>query len=284
MHKFRWSLIVFLWLTSPSLAAPPKAPQTIKLTYKAYWGGFVISKVYGAAQLDPGNYQVDISYEVTGLAAIFSKAHNSSSARGIFTEDGTLTPLSYESEGGWSKNSYRNKVRFRKEDGKIISHDQDFKFREEVKYIPIRDDLKYGPDLISFYLGLMFQDPPLTNWPELRHQNVFGGFFLFDIAYRCPGMGTLDSRRAIYRGKALVCEFSDRIIDGRFERLKKSKKKKKKAKKEKQPDPVKIWFARVGDLDAMIPVYSKFAVGWGNVRVYLSEIEVIPGPDQRKAS
>lgn len=280
MHKILHPIFILCLFVSNGFAADQRTPQKINLIYKAYWGGFVISKVYGTVKLDPKGYEVNVSYEVTGLASIFSKAKNRSFAQGVFAKDGSVKPLAYESTGSWSKNSYRNHVKFREQDSKIISHKQNFKFKEEVKYIPVREELKYGPDLISFYLGLMVSDEPLTKWTELQHQNVFGGFFLFDIAYRCPATDTVDSSRSTYKGEAIICQFSDKIIDGGFERVK--KKKKKKAKKKKIPEPVKIWFTKTGGIEAMIPVYSEFSIGWGKVRVYLADIEVIDNPNLQK--
>lgn len=279
MIKILFSVILFLIFTDINLAAENRLSQTIKLTYKAYWGGFVISKVYSTGQMDSKGYQAEISYNVTGLATIFSNMKNKVSVRGKFAPDGSLKPLIFENQGSWSRYSFRNRTEFQEQDSKIISHDYEFKFKEDVKYIPIRDELRYGPDMVSFYLGMTLDDDVMKIGTEVKHQNVFGGFFLLDISYQCTENRQLKSRRSIYNGEALVCKFSDKIIDGGFERIKKKKKSRKKKMKKKntdtmEPVPLQIWYAKLDELENMIPVYSEFPIGWGKVRVYLSEIEV----------
>lgn len=277
MNKILFSIIVFFAITDINLAAPDRLSHDIKLTYKAYWGGFVISKVYSTTHIGPSDYQIDVAYEVTGIASIFSKMKNKVSVRGKITPDGRLKPLYYENIGSWGHHGYSNRTKFQEHDGKIISHDYTFNFKEEFKYIPINDDLKFGPDMVSFYLGLTLDDEAMKIGTEMKHHNVFGGFFLLDISYQCPETKRFKTRRSIYAGEVVVCEFSDKIIAGDFEKVKKKKKKKKKKRSSIEPVPVQIWYAKLDELKefgALIPVYSEFAIGWGKVRVYLSEIEV----------
>lgn len=277
MKKFFLSVVMIFIITETGLAAEEHSSQHIKLTYKAYWGGFVISKVYSFGQMDAQGYQVEISYKVTGLAAIFSSMKNKVFARGKFAPDGSLKPLVFKNEGSWSRYSFKNHTEFDEQDSRIIAHDYEFKFKEDVEYIPLKEKLRYGPDMVSFYLGLTLDDEVMKIGTEEKHQNVFGGFFLLDISYQCTENKMLKSKRSIYNGEALVCKFSDKIIDGGFKRIKKKKKSRKKKKKNTdtmEPVPLQIWYAKVGELENMIPVYSEFPLGWGKVRVYLSEIEV----------
>lgn len=277
MNKILFSIIFFLITANISLAAENDRPsQNIKLSYKAYWAGFVVSELKSFGHMNSDGYQAEISYEVTGLATIFNNMKNTVSVRGKFAPDGTLRPLLYENQGSWSRYSFTNRTEFQELDSKIISHDFEFKFKEDVRYIPIKDELRYGPDMVSFFLGLTLSDEAMKIGTEVKHQNIFGGFFLLDIAYRCVENKRLKSKRSIYNGDALVCEFKDKIIDGGFERIKKKKKKKRKKKNTDvmEPVPMKIWYAKVGELDQMIPVYSEFPFGLGKVRVYLTEIEV----------
>ncbi len=275
MNKVLFSIIMLLLTASLSQAQAKRPSQEIKLIYKAYWGGFVISKVYSTGHMDATDYQVEISYKVTGLAAIFSNMKNTVSASGKFAPDGSLKPLVFENQGSWSRYSFKNRTIFQEQDGKIRSHDYEFKFKEDVKYIPIRDELKYGPDMVSFYLGLTLDEEAMKIGTEVKHQNVFGGFFLLDIAYQCTENKLLKSKRSIYNGETLVCEFKDTIVDGGFERIKKKKKSRKKKNTDTmEPVPLQIWYAKPEELDNLVPVYSEFPIGWGKVRVYLSEIEV----------
>lgn len=258
--------------------------QDIKLTYKAYWAGFVISKIYSQGQLTPESYQVDVSYEVTGLASIFSSMKNKISARGKFAADGSVRPLMFENQGSWSRYGFSNHTEFRPQDSKIIVHEYEFKFREDVKYIPISDELKYGPDMVSFYLGLTLDDEKMKINAQEKHQNIFGGFFLLDVSYRCTGNRIVKSRRSVYKGKALVCEFHDKIIDGAFVRVKKKRKSRRERRKHRksrkkntdtmEPTPLQIWYGKIDGVDNMVPVYSEFPFGWGKVRLYLAKIEV----------
>lgn len=280
MYKILFPIVSFFIIADASLAAEgDRYSQNIKLTYKAYWAGFVISKVYSTTHIGLSDYQIDVAYEVTGIASIFSKMKNKVSVRGKITPEGSLKPLYYENVGSWGRHGYSNRTEFQEHDGKIISHDYTFNFKEEFKYIPIKDDLKFGPDMVSFYLGLTLDDEAMKIGTEMKHQTVFGGFFLLDIAYQCTGTRRLKTRRSMYTGEVVVCEFSDEIIEGKFEKVQKKKKKKKEKKKRSsiEPVPVQIWYAKPDELkefDALVPVYSEFAVGWGKVRVYLSEIEV----------
>jgi len=284
MYKILFSILFFMTLVGVGRAAD-RPHQEIKLTYKAYWGGFVISKVYSHGQMSADAYQAEISYKVTGLASIFSNMENKVSVRGMITPEGILKPHIFENQGSWGKNNFKNRTEFRQQDSKIITHEYTFKFKEDVRYIPVKDPLKYGPDMVSFYLGLTLDEAKMTVGPELKHQNIFGGFFLLDISYRCLEHKYLKSRRSLYRGQALVCEFQDKVIDGGFERIKKKKKKKKKSKKKDnedtmEPTPLHIWYAKLDQLDHMIPVYSEFPFGWGKVRVYLSDIAVTTREDK----
>ena len=275
MNKILLSVILFFVFTNINWAAETRPSQTIKLTYKAYWGGFVISKVYSVGQMNTTDYQVEISYKVTGLATIFSNMKNKVFAKGKFAADGTLQPQFFENQGSWSRYSFKNRTEFQEQDSKIISHEYEFKFKEDVKYIPIKDDLKYGPDMVSFFLGLTLDEEAMKIGTEVKQQNVFGGFFLLNIAYQCTEFKRLKSKRSIYNGDALVCEFKDKIADGGFEGLKKKKKSRKKKNTDTmEPVPMHIWYAKVDELENMIPVYSEFPIGWGKVRVYLTEIEV----------
>jgi len=279
MNRLFLSIFFYVVSAGAAPAAEGRSLQEIKLVYKAYWAGFVISKVYSSTYIGPTSYQMDVSYQVTGLASIFSKMKNKVSARGNIAPDGSLKPLFYENIGSWGKHGYETRVEFQEQDGKIISHDYSFNFKEKFTYIPIKDELKFGPDMVSFYLGLTLDEAAMKVGSEMKHQNVFGGFFLLDIAYQCTQIKQQNSRRSIYKGEVLVCEFSDEVIDGDFEKVKKKKKKKKKKNRsDLEPVPVQIRYAKLeelGALNAMIPVYSEFAIGWGKVRVYLSGIEVI---------
>ena len=103
-----------------------------------------------------------------------------------------------------------------------------------------------------------------------------------DIGYQCIENKQLKSKRSVYRGQALICEFNDKYVSGSFERLekkKKSRRQKKNKKKKKntdtnEPVPLQIWYAKVDKLANMIPVYTEFSIGWGKVRIYLSDIKV----------
>lgn len=284
MKKFLFTAFVCCIFTDMTLAAESqRSSQDVALTYKAYWAGFTVSEVTSVGHIDQEGYQAAISYKVSGLATVFSKMANTVSVRGKFAADGTLIPLVYENQGAWSRYHFRNRTEFDEADGKVISHDYDFTFKDPVKYIPIKEELKYGPDMVSFYLGLTLDENALKVGSEVKHQNVFGGFFLLDIGYHCPEYSQLNSQNSIYQGEVLVCVFTDKIIDGSFQRLKKKKTSRKKrlfrkTKKRNtdtmEPVPVEIWYAKLPDLDHLVPVYSEFSIGLGKVKVYLSGIKV----------
>lgn len=275
MYKIFLSIVSLIFVANISYAVEGRPSQDIKLTYKAYFGGFVISELFSVGHMDATDYQAEISYHVTGLGKIFSNMKNKVTVRGKFAPDGSLRPLVFENQGSWSRYSFSNRTEFQEDDSKIISHDYEFKFKEKVKYIPIKDELKYGPDMVSFFLGLTLSDEAMKIGAEVKHQNIFGGFFLMDIAYRCTENKQLTSKRSIYNGEVLVCNFKDKVIEGAFKRIKKKKKSKKKKNTDTmEPVPMQIWYAKLGDLDQMIPVYSEFPMGWGKVRVYLTNIEV----------
>lgn len=273
-------LRLFIFLSLMALLSSPvnaQSSQSIKLTYKAYWGGFVISKVYSSARLSNESYQVDVAYDVTGLASIFSNMKSKSSVRGNILSDGALMPLEFDNAGSWGKSHFTTKTRFDSESSQIVAHDIDFKFKKEAKYIPIADAQRKGPDMMSYYLDLMLNPHALAVSQDLREATVFGGFFLLNMAYKCPERKTLDSGRATYTGPVIACEFTDKVVDGNFIATdKKKKKKRKKKKKEKATKPVEIWFAEIEGLQPKVPVYAEFAIGWGKVRVYLAEIDVSP--------
>ena len=284
MKIFLVAALVFCIFTDINLAAERQRPsQYVTLTYQAYWAGFAISKITSVGHMDQEGYRATISYKVSGLATIFSKMANTVSVRGKFSPDGRLIPQVYENKGAWSGYHFRNRTEFDEQDGRIISHDYDFEFKDAAKYIPVKDDLKYGPDMVSFYLGLTLDDDALKVGAEIKRQNVFGGFFLLDISYHCPEYKQFNSTQSIYEGEVLVCEFTDKVIDGGFQRLKKKKtsrkkrlfrKKKKKNTDTMEPVPVEIWYAKLPELDYLVPVYSEFSIGLGKVKVYLSEITV----------
>ncbi len=278
MRKLFLSAVICFILTDINMAAEEAgATYEIKLSYKAYWAGFVITRVNSTTHIGPSDYRMDVSYKITGLARIFSKMKNNVSARGKIMADGQLRPLYYENTGSWGRQGFSSRTKFRQQDGKILSHDYEFNFKDDYKYIPIEDSLRFGPDMISYYLGMTRSDQAMKINPEVIRRNVFGGFFLLDIAHRCTGDRLLKSRRSVYNGTVRTCEFTDRIIGGNFERVKKRKKRKKKKRSELEPVPTQIWYAKLDELKPLntwVPVYSEFAVDWGRVRLYLSKIEV----------
>ena len=280
--RFLFAVLLLIFTDGAQAAEETRASYDIKLTYKAYWAGFVISKVNSVTHIGPSEYKMDVAYEITGLATLFSNMKNEVSTRGEIGPDGRLRPLFYRNTGSWGKEGYDIQTKFSPDDGKVTAHDYSFKFKKEFRYIPIRDDLKFGPDMVTYYLGLTLDDQAMKISSEMTHQNVFGGFFLLDIGHRCTGDKILKSRRSIYKGPVRICEFKDEIIGGNFEKVKKKKKRKKKHKKKKrselEPVPMQIWYAKLDELKALnpwVPVYSEFAIDWGKVHVYLSKIEVI---------
>lgn len=280
-----WRFFLFLSLILSSTPANARSEQDITLTYKAYWGGFVISEIYSRAQLSDEEYRVEVAYDVTGLASIFSNMKSKSSVHGIILPDGQLKPLQFDNAGSWSKSHFTTTTHFDRDSSQITAHDFDFKFKKEAKYIPIDEGRRRGPDMMSYYLGLILDPMALRIADAVMDQNVFGGFFLLNMAYKCPEMKEMDSRRAVYHGPVIACEFNDKIVDGKFIATEKAKKKKKrkKKKKEKKPQPVQLWFAQMDDIGARIPVYAEFAIGWGKVRVYLAGMEVSSRPQKKDA-
>lgn len=262
-----------VWVLS-SLAPLTATAEEVKLHYKVYWAGFSVVEMDVVIRLDDGAYYLSNQYYSKGLLNIFSKFKNKASVSGVM-EGGVLKPEFYQISGTWSGKSYDHQLTFDPMSGKalsrkIINDDKDWD-REEVA-----KERQISPDPLTLLFRMMLNKQseilPLFEREEMKRYQVYDGTVVAEYQHYCREKTLLENtRKSIFSGEAIRCDFGFKFIDGK---LKKPKKKKKRPKVNKnRDDNIKIWVSEWADLPYLIPVRAEFPATFGKARMYLTKVE-----------
>jgi len=266
------SLLIILLITALSFNARSNTAQKLNFKYKAYWGGLVIAEIDSETILNSSNYEIRASYSSKGLAKIIGKMENYTLSRGVSYKNGIYHPEYYESNGNFGKFSYKNEVTFDPKTLKVINLIQNFELRKGTEYIPIGDDEKYGVDPMTTFLNRVMN----SNFPDAYSVEVksrqFGGMFVSEQSFVCDKKREFSyDKRSVFQGMAYGCIIDGKNISGNIKNIDPEKKIKRGRERDDQNN--RIFFGKMSDFMGTIPVYTEFPLGWGKVRIYLSDFK-----------
>lgn len=268
MSKLYTIFIIFMLSGSFAIAEEDK-PYKVTLEYKAYWAGFVVANITSETTIKPQSYEVTAHYKVSGVASIFSNSENNTVTKGILHSSGEYRPNEYKSAGHFGEFEYLNHAFFDPDSLKVIDHIQDLKLRKDTEYIPIPEEEKFGSDPISIFLNMIMEKDFKNVFSETQKHRQFGGIFVSEQTYICDDQEIMKHEsRSVFEGPTVICSFDGEMIAGDIKSTKKNKKRKKSRVDDDQK--TRLWFGQMEGFNAMLPVYTEFPIGWGKVRVYLS--------------
>lgn len=264
-------------------ADPIQADHQIKTLHKAYFGAFVVAEIETVTLMGDEAYDINITYKTKGLANLFSKASGETIALGQMSDAGRLIPTTYEIKGNYGGDDFRSYMEFDVGTGIVTEHQQKTIDDDDYDYIPVPDDMKKGPDPISFFFNMIanqkgeLKPPAKGEKAEILTEEVFGGLMLQEYQYRCDEWRKLkESSRNVYSGPVVRCEFGFKNLAGEFRhkdpKKQKEREEKRKKAKDKDRDPIRAWFAPMEETHLMVPVYSEFDIGIGKLRIHLAEM------------
>lgn len=274
MKLFCKIIAIFLCFSASSFAQNPTSYK-VHTEYKAYWAGFTVAEISSETTIQPGEYGISAGYIVKGIAALFSKSTNNTMAEGIISASGEFRPKLYESKGNFGKLTYFNRATFNPDTLKVISHDQELKLRKDTEYIPIAEEEKYGFDPMTIFLNMMTNKNFKEDYKELYTERQFGGIFVSEQYFICKEQKVMEAeKRSVFHGEAVGCAIDGKRLEGQIVRTKPRKKRRRSRVDDDQESL--LWFGKMDGFDAMIPIYTEIPIGWGKVRIYLSDFSVEP--------
>ncbi|MBT6032951.1 MAG: DUF3108 domain-containing protein [Kordiimonadaceae bacterium] len=245
------------------------------LNYKAYWAGFTVANITSETTINHDEYKITANYEVGGIARMFSKSANNTLSRGIKNDSGEYRPTYYESIGNFGKLTYLNQVKFDPKSLKVIEHTQELNLRDDLEYIPIAEEEKYGADPLSIFLNMTMNKNFNQVYKTLDTQRQFGGIFVSEQTFICEEQVIMEHEsRSVFEGEATVCAIDGKLLAGSIKRTNPKKKRRKSRVDDDQK--TRLWFGKLDGFEAMAPVYTEFPIGWGKVRIYLSDYKIEP--------
>ncbi len=271
--KIFYKTVIILLSMSTFAKAQDVPSYKVTLDYKAYWAGFVVAYITSETFISNDQYQIAAHYEVGGIARMFNESANDTLSRGIRLSGGEFRPKYYESSGNFGKLTYLNKVKFDPHTLKVMEHEQELNLREDTEYIPIPEEEKFGADPMSIFLNMIMNKDFKEDYKELETKRQFGGIFVSEQSFICEENEMMKPEgRSVFAGNASICAIDGKLIAGNIKRTKKRKKRKKSRVDDDQK--TRLWFGKLDGFDATVPVYTEFPIGWGKVRIYLSNFDI----------
>lgn len=269
-------LFCFLCLNVQAQNTPA---QKINFKYKAYWGGFVVAEIDSQTLLGSDSYETSATYSVKGIATVIGKMENRTMSRGIYHRTGEYRPQYYESMGNFGKFKYKNEVHFNPDNLMVTEHVQDLELREETEYIPIPNADKHGMDPMTVFLNMIVNKNFEQYYKTTQGRRQFGGIFVSKQSFICDKNKTFDEEsRSAFEGDAIGCQIDAQTLAGDIRSTNPDKKPRRGREDDDQDS--RLWFGKMDGFDGTVPIYTEFSIGWGKVRIYLSEfnVENIDGP------
>lgn len=245
----------------------------VKLHYMVYWAGLSVVDMEVVIDIEDTKYHVSNEYRSKGILNIFSKFKNQASVSGVMDAQAVPQPEFHRVSGTWSGKSYDHQVTFDPASGKVLSRkiineDKDWE-REDVA-----EELKVSPDPMTLLFRMLLNKKgeisPLFEQEEMKKDQVYDGSMVAEYQHYCREKTDLKkTKKSIFSGEAIRCDFGFKFIDGEL----KKKPKKKKKKKHKRDDNIKIWVSEWPDLPYLIPVRAEFPATFGKAWMYLTKVE-----------
>jgi len=277
--KLIYRAILFFSILCSNAQAGDEQTQKVTFKYKAYWGGFVVAEISSQTLLAPNKYETSATYSVKGIASIIGKMENNTLSRGIYHRTGEYRPEYYESRGNFGKFKYKNEVHFNTDSLMVTDHVQDLELRKETEYIPIPDADKHGMDPMTIFLNMIVNKNFAQDYKTETHTRQFGGIFVSKQIFMCDQSKVFEEEgRSVFEGPAIGCQIDGVTLAGDIRSTNPDKKPRRGREGDDQES--RLWFGKMDGFHGTVPVYTEFPIGWGKVRIYLSEfnIENIDGP------
>lgn len=272
---------------------PGLAGERITASYSFLWKGLLVSSVEAKADMKPDAYDLAINFRMRGLAKLFANGRSEVTSSGLLTDDGTVQPLHYRSEGRWDGEDYSRTMTFGDE-GVLQTLEQDWpeKWLEKYPREEVPEELRRGPDPASLAMMILKArvPEPGAEGPMVTRVQAFDGDSVFEYLVSC-GTEQVElepSRHSDHAGRAYECTLDGNLVAGRRILTEKEKEKleKKRAKEERkrekgkleEEEPPKFWLAPQADAAYLLPVRAEMSTDMGRVHMYLKELEITPLP------
>lgn len=208
----RAALLAFLLVPSagPALANA----ERLDVKYSVRMIGLPLGSAGLSANLDPANYNIEVSARLAGLATIVSRAEGVAQSSGAISQ-GRLVPRAYATTSSNSKET--RTVRMSMTAGAVRAVDIAPPLEPHPRRVPVTEAHKRGVvDPLSALVMPVAGRGPLTGPAACdRTLPVFDGYARFDV--RLSYAGARDIRTPAYSGPVAVCTARYTAISGHRE-------------------------------------------------------------------
>ncbi|MDB5571161.1 MAG: hypothetical protein JWN93_2344 [Hyphomicrobiales bacterium] len=200
-------------LTALALAAAcaPAGADTLQIGYSVRLIGLSLGTAGLSATVDRANYKVDVSAQLSGLAAAVSRSEGAASAYGNIS-NGRILAETYATTTSNSKET--RTVRMAMNAGSVRAVEIAPPFEEPPGRVPVTEAHKRGVvDPLSALVMPATAEGPLVG-PNACNRSipVFDGYTRFDVALRFVGVRDVQARG--YSGPVAICSARYRPISG----------------------------------------------------------------------
>jgi Protein of unknown function (DUF3108) len=194
-----------------ALACAPARADSLQIGYSVRLIGLSLGTAGLSATVDGGTYKVDVSAQLSGIAAAVSRSEGAASATGVVS-NGRILAETYATTTSNSKET--RTVRMAMNAGSVRAVDIAPPFEDLPGRVPVADAHKRGiVDPLSALVMPATSEGPLIG-PNACNRSipVFDGYTRFDVALRFVGVRDVQARG--YSGPVAICSARYRPISG----------------------------------------------------------------------
>ncbi len=254
------SLLLVVLLASPARA---QEARDIHVVYQAYAAGLHVANVEADFGFGHRSYQVRLAYHTVGLAGFFYEGHQLNTVTGSWADDSSA-PQEYSGDGIWRGRHRSTLIDYLHGQPQIRS----LVPPNEAERAAVPSDLQTNTvDTLSALAELMRHVAATGTCDGTVH--TYDGRSLTEATSHTVGIETVEpTDRSMFSGKALRCDFEERILAGFLE-----------GDDESRGRPLRgsAWLAQVVPGAMLLPVRLTLETGWfGDATLYLTQA----GPGQ----
>ena len=125
---------------------------------------------------------------------------------------------------------------------------------------------------MTTFLNRVMNSNFADNYSEEVKSRQFGGMFVSEQSFLCDEQKVFNyNKRSAFQGMAYGCIIDGKNISGDIKNIDPEKKIRKGRERDDQNN--RIFFGKMTGFEGTIPVYTEFPLGWGMVRIYLSDFK-----------
>jgi hypothetical protein len=192
-------------------AAPVRAADSgdVHVAYDTYAIGLPVATMQAGFGLGPSSYQVQITYQTTGIFGLFYPAQQANSATGTWDADQPV-PLAFVGDGMW-RGVHRVTLIDYQRGLPLI---RDLQPPNETERQPVPPELLANTvDSLSALAGLLHNVDATARCDTTVH--TYDGRRLTEVTAHTTGIETLEpTDRSMFSGPALRCDFEGRVLAG----------------------------------------------------------------------